>query len=204
MNDGSSDLLTFLTANGRGASATLAPMALAITRSSEASRDTYTLQSEGTALWQIDVDWGEHAHVPFREQLVWESAGVAVLGGGAAVYFLDLATGAVRSRLDLPCRFGHLALDPGEQHLRGEQLYVMGWTDIAAVAPSLEVRWWLRAVAVDGIVFREASGPLVGFGVEMDPPGGWFDIEVDARTGRELARTAAFTPGYRGIYGNRP
>lgn len=49
---------------------------------------------------------------------------------------------------------------------------------------------------MDGIVFREVSGPLVGFGVEMDPPGGWFAIEVDARTRRELSRT----PGYDGIY----
>jgi len=156
----------------------------------DAFDDVYVLFDGESPRWQTVIRWGEHAHVPFREELVWEAAGVAVVGGGAAVYFLDLTSGALRHRLDVPCLFGHLALDHGEAGVRGEALYVLGWTDAIAIAPSLQTRWWARNLAVDGVVFHETAGALIRLGVEMDPPGGWFEIEVEAATGRELSRRA--------------
>jgi hypothetical protein len=164
--------------------------------------DVYVLHRGRTPLWQVAVSWGEHSNVPFREELVWASGGVAVIGGGAAVHFLDLESGAAKSRLEVSCLFGGLALDEGEPLLRNEALYVLGWTDIIAIEPTLQRRWWARDVALDGVTFRDAAGPVIRFGVEMDPPGGWFDIEVDASTGQELSRKPAFTDGYIGIYGS--
>ena len=160
--------------------------------------DIYVLLRDGAPCWQVATCWGEHAHVPFREELIWKSGGVAVIGGGAVVHFLDLESGAAKSRLDIPCLFGHLAVDEGEPPFRTEALYVLGWTDIIAIDATLQTRWWARDVAVDGVTFREAAGPVVRFGVEMDPPGGWFDLEVDAKTGRK----PAFTDDYVGIYGS--
>ena len=61
--------------------------------------------------------------------------------------------------------------------------------------------WIARDVAVDGIVFGEVEGPLLTVHAEMDPPGGWFAVTLDARDGRELDRQPALTPGYVGLYG---
>lgn len=104
-------------------------------------------------------------------------------------------------RLDVPCLFGHLALDPGEEGVRPETLYVLGWTDAIAIDPSLETRWSARDLAVDGITFNGVSGPLIRLSVEMDPPGGWFEIELDSATGHERSRAEAFSDDYLGIYG---
>lgn len=128
---------------------------------------------------------------------------MAVGGGGAAVHFLDLQNGARRGLLEVPCLFGHLELDEGELGHRPEVLYVLGWTDIVAIDPRLHVRWWARNVAVDGVIFYDATGANLRFGVEMDPPGGWFRIEIDAETGRELSRVPNFTEDYNGLYGRR-
>jgi hypothetical protein len=164
--------------------------------------DTYVLFRDNKPCWQAVTTWGEHGWVPFREELVWDSAGVAVVGGGAAVHFLDLANGAPRWRLEVPCLFGNLELDQGEPGHRPEALYVLGWTDIIAVDPTLQIRWSARDVAVDGVIFYDAAGPILRFGVEMDPPGGWFQIELDAQTGRELSRTPNFSSDYSGLYGS--
>jgi len=161
--------------------------------------DVYLCETEEGPRWQAATSWGENANVPFREELVWASAGVAVIGGGGRVYFLDLDSGQERSRLDMPCLFGHFVLDAGGGQ-RTETLYVLGWTDIIAVKPTLETKWSMQDVAVDGVTFKGADGAALRFAVEMDPPGGWFEVEVDAATGRELSRTSAFTDGYEGIY----
>jgi hypothetical protein len=55
---------------------------------------------------------------------------------------------------------------------------------------------------VDGVLFKDPAGSRLRFSVEMDPPGGWFDLELDAVTGRELSRTPNFTDGYVGLYGS--
>jgi hypothetical protein len=161
--------------------------------------DAYVLVRDGAPQWQVAVCWGENRHYPFRAELVWETAGVVVIGGGTHVYFLDAGTATETARLEIPCGFGHLELDPGEPPARQEALYVLGWTDIVAVERTLATRWWARDVAVDGVVFVSAAQSKLTFSVEMDPPGGWFQIELDATTGNELARRPAFTEDYRGL-----
>lgn len=162
--------------------------------------DAYVLLRDGTPIWQVVTSWSEHN--PFREELIWESRGLAVIGGGAAVHFLDLETGAPRFRLEIPCLFCDLALDEAAPDVRPEALYVLGWTDIVAIEPTLAVRWWARDVAVDGIVFCEPAGGVLRFHAEMDPPGGWFEVEVDVLTGRELSRKPEFNEDYLGLYGS--
>ena len=56
----------------------------------------------GTVANGVTIDWGERASLPSREQLVWPAAGAAVIGGGAAVYFLDLENATIRLRVPLP------------------------------------------------------------------------------------------------------
>lgn len=151
---------------------------------------------DGEPAWQVVVSWGEHGHVPFHEEVQWPDAGVVAIGGGAHVYFLALDTGELRRELPLPCRFGHLAL-------AGDALYVLGYTDIVAIDAKLATRWWARGVAVDGIVFDEATPSIVRVAAEMDPPGGWFDVTLDATTGAELTRTPAFSDDYSGRFATR-
>jgi hypothetical protein len=163
--------------------------------------DVYVLRRDGIALWQVGVSWGAQAHVPFREEVIWASAGAVAIGGGALVYLLDIETGVTKARVPID-HFGHLFLDEGEKLLRAETLYVMGWRGVLALDPTLQVRWHARDVAVDGIVFGGTFGTAVQFKAEMDPPGGWFQVELDSETGRELSRVPALSQGYEGIYGD--
>lgn len=66
--------------------------------------DAYTLFVRGTPRWQVAISWGTDAQVPFREEIIWPSAGVVAIGGGAAVYFVDLASGSLRPRLAVNTR----------------------------------------------------------------------------------------------------
>ncbi|MDI1443516.1 hypothetical protein [Polyangium sp. 6x1] len=150
----------------------------------------YVFARENEILWSVGIDFGEASHVPFRAELVWESVGVVVLGGGDIVYILDIRTGDVRATLAVPSHFGHLALAPVPAPGGGEEefLFLLGWTDVHAVDRRLELRWAARDVAVDGIVFREIRGDALIVSAEMDPPGGWVEVALDIRTGAELSR----------------
>ena len=97
----------------------------------------------------------------------------------------------------MPSFFGELSL----QRVEGtEWLFVLGWRDVHAFTPDLEEQWVSRDVAVDGITDGTVEGSVLHVHAEMDPPGGWFSVQLDVRTGRELARPA-FTEEYVGLYG---
>ena len=53
---------------------------------------------------------------------------------------------------------------------------------------TLAVRWVSRDVAIDGLTWTGRDGDRIQLSAEMDPPGGWVDVELDALTGRELSR----------------
>jgi len=69
-------------------------------------------------------------------------------------------------------------------------LGLLGWRAVHAPARELSVRWVARDVAVDGLVFGDLTAGGVRLSAEMDPPGGWVDVGLDLRTGRELWRGA--------------
>jgi hypothetical protein len=46
--------------------------------------------------------------------------------------------------------------------------------------------WVSENVAIDGITWRGQVGDRIQLSAEMDPPGGWVDVELDATTGRML------------------
>ncbi len=151
--------------------------------------DTYALVEDGAVRWQAAVSWGDHRNVPFREELIWPSADAVAIGGGDHVHILDLATGAPRAGIAVPSLFGGLSLDPGEPPHRPEALFIAGWRDLLALEPSLSIRWHATDLAIDGVIVHDVVGTVVRVSCEMDPPGGWFDVELDALTGRELRRT---------------
>jgi hypothetical protein len=45
-----------------------------------------------------------------------------------------------------------------------------------------------RGIAIDGIVWCEQRGPHLLLEAEMDPPGGWVPVVLDAATGRLVER----------------
>lgn len=152
--------------------------------------DTYVLFYGETARWGVTIDWGDYAGSSFREQLVWPTAGVAVIGGGAAVYLLDLETAHIRLRVPLHLYFGHLAL--ARDGAGDEALFLLGCDEILAYRASLELRWHAKDVAVDGVTFDRIEGSRLWVRAEMDPPGAWFEVEMDLATGKELSRRPAF------------
>jgi hypothetical protein len=162
-------------------------------------RESYEARGlDGSSRWKVALDLGGMSPSPFREEAIWAEAGVAAIGGKSVVLLLELSSGAERRRISVPSYFGHLSV----QLVDGvEWLFVLGWADVHAFAPNLEEQWVSRGVAVDGITGGTVEGDILHVNAEMDPPGGWFSVQLDVRTGRELAREPAFTDDYAGIYG---
>ncbi len=150
-----------------------------------------SLRAHGIERWRVELDLGEVARRnPFREAIVWTRAHRVVAGAGDRVHVLELATGALDATMELGSdHFGQLAL--GTVELEGakvELLFVLGWTDVRAYDAGLVLRWHARNVAVDGITFAGVEGPVLKVSAEMDPPGGWFEVLLDAGTGQEKGR----------------
>ena len=103
----------------------------------------YVLTRGDEVLWSVGIDFGDASYIPFREELVWENAGVVVLGGGDTVYVLDNGTGSQRATIAVPSRFGHLALASVPVSGGGEEelLFLLGWTDVHVIDRRLETRW---------------------------------------------------------------
>lgn len=165
----------------------------------DSGRETYEARGEdGGTLWKVEVELGDNSPSSFREEAIWADAGVAAIGGRSVVVLLDLFSGMERCRIDVPSFFGGLSV----QRVDGmEWLFVLGWTDVHAFAPGFEEQWVSCGVAVDGITRGTVKGSVLHVNAEMDPPGGWFAVQLDVRTGQELAREPDFTDDYVGIYG---
>ena len=155
--------------------------------------DTYVLFDGDAPRWGVTIEW-RWATLPFYAELVWPAAGVAVIGGSQEVYCLDLETADTRLQLQLDGYFGYLVLDRDSS---GEEiLFVLGCEDIHAYRPSLDLRWHAKDVAADGITFNRIDGDRLWVNAEMDPPGGWFAVEIDLATGKELSRHPKFSDDY--------
>lgn len=123
---------------------------------------------------------------PFHAEVAWPAAGVIAVGDGHTVDFLAADTRAPVHTLALgDDRFGHFG--PTD----GAALFILGWRHVTALDRTLAVRWVAADVAVDGIIFVSLSAGRLHLLAEMDPPGGWVDVELDALTGRELTRASS-------------
>jgi hypothetical protein len=96
------------------------------------------------------------------------------------VHFVAAASGAIVKTLSLDGDlFGHFGpID--------DVLYILGWRNVVAVDNSLQVRWVSRDLAIDGIVWKRSDGERIELAAEIDPPGGWVDVDLDVATGRIL------------------
>ncbi len=160
---------------------------------------------DGQVVWTTGVDASAIAGAAFCETFLWRPGGVVCLGAAEHLWFFDAASGAPRLRLDLGAlhgahfsfgHFGHATLRDGS-----ELLIVLGATDVLAFETSLALCWAARGVAVDGITGADGctGDDLLLVHAEMDPPGGWFEVTLDARTGQELRRTPRFLADYGGV-----
>jgi hypothetical protein len=166
---------------------------------------------DGTPRWDVRLDADVLERACFREARLWAAGGVACVGAAERVWFFDLATGEPRGELRLDelrgtdsafAQFGHFGdalVDDGTA-----LLLVLTYTDAIALGIDLRPVWTARDLAVDGVVFGASDGRTITLGAEMDPPGGWFRVVLDARTGREIRREPDLAPGYVGPYGVGP
>lgn len=142
----------------------------------ERQDDRYTARDEhGEVVWKIDLHIDMRG-TPFREEAVWLAASMAIIAGGHYVHFVSDA--GLVTTIDLGDDFfGHLG--PTD----GDVLYVLGWQRVTAIDPTLAVRWVSEEIAVDGIVWVDGDRACIRLSAEMDPPGGWVDVELDPATG---------------------
>ena len=145
--------------------------------------DTYVARDADGVVWTVELHLDMRG-TPFREEIVWPAASVVAVGGGDAVHFLSAESGAVVATLPLEVdTFGHFG--PAD----GDVLYVLGWRHVVAVDRTLATRWVSRDLAVDGLVWKDQVGDRILLSAEMDPPGGWVDVEIDVLSGSRIART---------------
>lgn len=148
----------------------------------ERTGDTYVARDADGIAWTVESHL-DTSGTPFRDEIVWPAASVVAIGGGNAVHFLSAETGAVVKTLSLADDlFGHFG--PNDRDV----LYILGWRHVFAVDRALAVRWVSKDVAIDGITWRGCQGNRIQIAAEMNPPGGWVDVDLDAITGREIAR----------------
>ena len=125
---------------------------------------------------------------------------MACVGAGEHIWLFDVASGRLCLHLDLnelhPSafslfgHFGQATLTDGT-----ELLFVLSYTDLIALDVSLSIRGIAREIALDGLTGADGCGrDDVLMHAEMDPPGGWFEVALDARTGREIGRTPSLLP----------
>lgn len=147
--------------------------------------DRYALVGpDGRVRWSVPCA-RDVAGNPFREALVWSAGGCVAIGEGGAVRLHAIDSGALLTTVSLDDdHFGHF----GPSDL--DVLYVLGWRHVLAIDHRRELLWRRRNVAIDGIVWSERRGGRLVLSAEMDPPGGWVAVELEAATGAELARHA--------------
>lgn len=138
--------------------------------------------ANGETVWSVELPLDMTGTV-FREEFLWKAGPVVVIAGGPTVHFLAPESGATLKTLSLDDDlFGHCG--PTDDDV----LYILGWRHVIAVDKTLAVQWVSRDVAIDGLTWTGRDGDRVQLSAEMDPPGGWVDVELDALTGRELSR----------------
>jgi len=151
----------------------------------ERSGDRYLALEGDRVLWSVELAI-DMSSTPFREELIWPVPSLVAIGGGSVVHFLAKDSGAIIKTLGLEGDlFGHFGEQPTDA------LYVLGWRHVVALDRSLNVRWTSKNVAVDGITWRGQEGQRILLSAEMDPPGGWVDVELDASSGNELSRAVS-------------
>lgn len=146
----------------------------------ERTGDTYVARDDtGAIVWRIELAL-DMSGTPFREELVWPAASVVAIAGGPSVHFVAAASGAIVKTLSLAGDlFGHFG--PVD-----DVLYILGWRNVVAVDSTLEVRWVSHDLAIDGIVWKSSNDERIELAAEIDPPGGWVDVDLDVATGKIL------------------
>jgi hypothetical protein len=148
----------------------------------ERNGDLCVAHADGHVVWTTELPVAVGGS-PFREDLLWSAASVVAIGRGDAVHFLAADSGAVVKVVRLENdQFGHFGAGDAEV------LYVLGWRYVVAVDATLAVRWTSEAIAIDGITWEGQDGARLLLSAEMDPPGGWQRVVLDASNGRELTR----------------
>lgn len=109
------------------------------------------------------------------------------IGAGACAQFVDEESERVVKTIELGPGdegdwFGHFGEDIGDT------LFVLGWQNVTAIDARLAVKWVSRNVAIDGITGGRVESGRLFVSAEMDPPGGWVDVELDVVNGRQWRR----------------
>ena len=158
----------------------------AVIRRIERHGDTYVAHTENGVAWTTELRF-DMGGMPFREERIWPRASVVAIGGGNGVHFLAIDSGTIVETLLLEHDyFGHFG--PDDDEVSGDVLYILGWCHVVAVDATLAVRWISRDIAVEGIVWVAQRGERIILSAEMDPPGGWERVVLDAKNGCELVR----------------
>jgi hypothetical protein len=131
---------------------------------------------------RLRIAWYGGVTSRVHHQVAWWE-GWIVLGCGEAVYLVEPRSRAVRT-VALPFYFQ-------EMHAGDGYLLVLSGSGITRLAPSGDVAWENRDLAVDGVTLGDITDGTIQGDAEMDPPGGWVPFRVDLATDRLLERGQA-------------
>lgn len=134
----------------------------------------YGLKAGGRNFLRVEVEddnWN-----PFNSAVVFGR--FFCLGTGGEIVAVDLNTFEYR-RFGVDTYFGYFL-----EH--GDILFAASACGVLAFNSEMDLLWKNESIAVDGVTFNGVEDGILYVSCEMDPPGGWVDRRLDARTGELL------------------
>lgn len=143
-------------------------------------RAVVALVDTGRTIWEAAI---ENTYSYDTTAIVWQQAGMALVGTYSDVYALDLATGAFKFKWELDTPGPRFVLPPGL-----DRLLIVDWENIRSITPNLRTTWYAERVAVDGIQLVDIKDALMTIDACYDPPDLWERVTLDLATGEVRSR----------------
>jgi hypothetical protein len=117
-------------------------------------RIVWVLEKDNIPLWQAAVWFG--ARAPISRGMLWNQAGVVLIGGEEHIYVLDMVLGETQTLFALRSPWRDFALPADEQ-----QLFVLGIHELTAWSLKLHVDWCQAAVPQECLAIHHIQEGIV-------------------------------------------
>ncbi len=114
---------------------------------------------------------------PFKEVLL--SGKTLAIGHEQNCYLFDLGEKKQLLTLAMSGYFGHILNNDGV-------FYIANENQLTAVTESGKILWISEVLGIDGVIVESINDNKIYGAGEWDPPGGWLDFILDARTGMQI------------------
>ncbi len=153
------------------------PIMISPPNSFEHGRVEYLLiENDGEPIKAFEIRFEYHCS-PFKEALVVND--LLAVGHEAYFYLFDLATKTDLLTIQMDWYFGHL-------YFNDDLFFIASARSLYAVNQKGKLLWKNSNLGIDGVIIEKFIDSKIYGSGEWDPPGGWRDFILDAKTGKSL------------------